>query len=113
SYMSLTAPNPAAGGLPGALIFLGKGAGRTGTLNMFGHYNKNFSPRTGLAYQIDNKTVLRMGYGIFHINTNVGSINQGIEWRNGFGAFPSFSSLDQGITPAFNLDSGFPATNIT
>ena len=113
SYLSLTAPNEAAGGLPGALIFLGNGPGRTGTFNMFGHYNVGFSPRLGLAYQINNKTVMRMGYGVFRLNPVVGRLNQANWWSNGFGAFPSFSSLDQGITPAFYLDSGFPAVDIT
>jgi hypothetical protein len=113
SYLSLTAPNAAAGGLPGALVFQGNGAGRTGTFNLFGHYYRDFAPRTGLAYQINNKTVMRMGYGIFRMQHADGRLNVASFWDNGFGLFPSFTSLDQGITPAFNLDSGFPATNVT
>jgi len=112
SFLSLTAPNAAAGGRPGALIFLGKGPGRTGTFNMLGHYYKSFAPRTGLAYQINNKTVLRMGYGIFRLPTNVG-LSIGCDYFfTGWCASPAFSTLDNGINPAFNLDSGFPATNI-
>ncbi|MEW5979364.1 MAG: TonB-dependent receptor [Acidobacteriota bacterium] len=113
SYLSLTRPNEKAGGRPGALIFLGDGPGRTGTRDMFGTYRKSFSPRVGIAYQLNNKTVVRMGYGIFRYYPNYGRLNQASWWANGFGAFPSFSSLDQGIRPAFSLDSGFPATNIT
>jgi hypothetical protein len=112
SYLNIAEPNPGAGGLPGALQFLGTGAGRTGTFNLFGTYHKNFSPRVGLAYQINNKTVLRMGYGIFRFNTSDGRLNSTSWWDNGFGLFPSFTSPNGGITPAFNLDSGFPATSV-
>jgi len=113
SYLSITAPNAAAGGIPGALVFLGNGAGRTGTLNMFGHYNKSFSPRTGLAYQIDNKTVLRLGYGILRFDQTYGNVNENVYWGNGFSAVPGLATSDSGIHPAFNLDTGFPATNVT
>ncbi|MFN0169307.1 MAG: carboxypeptidase regulatory-like domain-containing protein [Bryobacteraceae bacterium] len=57
-------PNSAAGGLPGALAFYGVGDGRVGR-NRPGliHYN-NFGPRLGLAYQVNNKTVVRAFAGI-------------------------------------------------
>jgi hypothetical protein len=110
-----TRPNPAAGNLPGALEFLGKGAGRTGTYNIFGTYTKSFSPRVSLTYQLNDKTVIRTGYGIFRLYPNYGDLNNpnALVFAPGFGATLSTSSTNQGITPAFNLDAGFPAQNIT
>src|ERR1019366_3470523 len=36
---------------------------------------KNFGPRVGLAYSITNKTILRLGYGIFYDRYETGLIN--------------------------------------
>lgn len=53
-------PNPAAGNLPGALVF----ADELGT-NTFQSRNwKQFSPRFGFAYAFNEKLVLRGGYGM-------------------------------------------------
>ena len=110
-------PNPGAGGRLGALEFLGTGPGRTGSTNIFGPtYLKAFSPRAALAYAIDGKTVARLGYGTFYIYPNYGRIGAGgcgLAWCQGFGALPSVSTTDSGVTPAFLLDNGFPATNVT
>ena len=65
---SLTAPNPGAGGLPGAVIFEGAGPGRCNC--EFAHnYPFAFSPRLGAAYQITPKTVARLGAGIVYSST--------------------------------------------
>lgn len=109
SFMSLDRPNPGAGGRPGALVFLGNGEGRTGTFDIFGSYRKSFSPRLAMTYSPDRKTVIRTGYGIFRIQTAVGRLNGCNWWCSGFGLQPSYTSTDQGVSPAFNLDSGFPA----
>jgi len=117
SLLNPTLPNPGAGGRPGALEFLGSGQGRTGTYNIFGpDYHKAFAPRGGLAYSINDKTVLRVGYGIFYIYPNYGRVGAGgcfLGWCQGFGALPSFATTNSGITPAFTLDSGFPALGFT
>jgi hypothetical protein len=113
SLFNPTLPNPGAGGLPGALEYLGNGPGRTGTFNIFGTYHGAVAPRAGLAYAFDQKTVARLGYGIFYLYANYGRLGQGAcgqGWCQGFGALPSFSSTNSGITPAFLLDSGFPST---
>ncbi len=109
SFLDLNRPNPGAGGRPGALVFLGTGDGRTGTDNIFGSYHKSFSPRFALTYSLNNKTVIRAGYGIFRIQTSVGRLNGCNYWCSGFGLQPSYTSTNQGITPAFNLQTGFPA----
>jgi hypothetical protein len=108
-------PNPGAGGLPGALTFFGNGPGRNGRLNLFGTYHKAISPRLSLAYQVDPKTVLRLGYGLFRLFPNYGDLNNPtiLTYGSGFGALIVKASTDSGITPAFLLDQGFPASDIS
>ena len=108
-------PNPGAGGLPGALTFFGNGQGRNGKFNLFGTYHKSISPRLSLAYQVNPKTVLRAGYGLFRLYPNYGDLNNPtvLAYASGFGALIVKASTDSGITPAFLLDQGFPASNIS
>ncbi|HYP14454.1 MAG TPA: TonB-dependent receptor, partial [Bryobacteraceae bacterium] len=58
-----TIPNPAAGGLPGAIAYEGYGPGRC-DCQLARTYPYAIGPRIGAAYQIDDKTVLRAGWGI-------------------------------------------------
>lgn len=105
SYMNPTLPNPGAGNLPGAYVFGGSGAGRSGFNRFFDiHYN-NLAPRAGFAYSLNPKTVIRGGYGIFYS----AFISQGTGIpQNGFATTASFTSQDTGLTPAFYWDGGFP-----
>jgi len=112
SFLSLATPNSGAGGRPGALVYLGQGQGRTGTMNIFGSYYKSLAPRFGAAYSVDKQTVVRLGYGIFRIYPNYGRLNGCNYWCSGFGLQPAVTSTDQGVTPAFLLDSGFPASPV-
>ena len=106
-----TIPNPAAGGRLGALTFLGSGPNRNGRRSFSDTDFTAFGPRLGLAYQIDPKTVLRTGYGIYYAlgNGNAGT-RDSIQMSSGFIANPVFASSDQGVTAAFSLDNGFPQT---
>lgn len=105
SFFDPNLPNPAADGYPGALRFLGSGPGREGRRNLWNNA-KGWGPRFGLAYQLTDKTVFRGGYGIFYASVKApGLTPSGI----GFTSSPSWSSADQGITPAFWWDEGFPA----
>lgn len=61
SEVDLNAPNPDAGNLPGALVFAGSGRSRFSDT-----YWKEFGPRLGLAYQLNNKTVIRAGYAMMN-----------------------------------------------
>src|SRR5260370_26178109 len=49
-----------------------------------------------------------MGYGIFRTESAPGRLNGCNHWCSGFGLQPSYTSTNQGVTPAFNLDLGFP-----
>lgn len=63
SQISLTTPNPSAGGLPGAFIYAGEGPGRC-NCEFTKTYPYAFGPRLNLAYQINDKTVVRAGWGV-------------------------------------------------
>ena len=62
---SPTTPNPSAGGLPGAVIYDGHGAGRC-TCSFTKRYPYGLGPRLGVAYQLMPKTVLRGGWGLVY-----------------------------------------------
>jgi hypothetical protein len=51
-----TLANPGAGNRPGALAFVGTGAGRIGG-NFVNNWKKAFGPRLGISYQMNEKTV--------------------------------------------------------
>jgi hypothetical protein len=103
-------PNPGAGGILGALAFAGTGPGRTGKIRFSDTRYNDFQPRVGFAYKLASKTVIRGGFGIF-TGSSGDVIENGIrvQYSDGFNANPSFVSTNQGITPAFYIQSGFPA----
>ena len=66
----------------------------------------NFSPRFGFAYKVDNKTVVRGGYGIFFgASYSAADVNQG---GTGFGATTSYLGSENGLTPSTYLSNPFP-----
>jgi len=73
SVVDPTLPNPGAGGILGAYTYYGSGAGRNGQKRPQNIYTKAFGPRLGFAYSINDKTVLRSGYGIFYQPLKEGS----------------------------------------
>ncbi len=103
STLDLNAPNPAAGNRPGIAIFAGEGAGRTGQRRLINNYYKGFGPRIGLAYQLFPNTLIRAGFGMFYPPRIVNVVTEG------FSSNVTLSSLDGGASPAFFLDSGWPA----
>jgi len=105
SYFDPALSNPAANGIPGALRFLGTGPGREGRRNLHSTA-AGWGPRAGLAFQLNDKTVIRAGGGIFYSTVKVPGLNGA---SNGFANSPGWSSADQGITPAFYWDQGYPA----
>ena len=65
----------------------------------------NFDPRLGLAWQLDTKTVIRSGLGVFHhplVPNTDGSLGYS---RN----TASLVAGADGVTPLFNLNNPWPS----
>jgi len=102
--------NPGAGNLPGALIFAGKGEGRTGHRTFEKADLSSWGPRLGFAYRVGNKSAIRGGYGIYYSGV---SFEQFMGQPTiGFQSSPIAVTLNNGRSPAFYLDDGFPTNNI-
>jgi hypothetical protein len=109
SFFDPTKANPGAGGRNGALAFAGSdhGAASFGKRYPEDLYKKAFSPRFGLAFAVNDKLVVRAGYGIFFSQPFYGGWGGGIA-TDGLTASPSFSSTLGGLSPAMILSQGFP-----
>jgi hypothetical protein len=104
SNFSPTAANPAAGNLPGAMIFgTNCNCGARWADTKF----HDFGPRLGFAYNPHGgRIVIRGGYGILY--SPLQYTDFGGSQVQGFSATPNFTTPDA-FSPAFNWDSGFPA----
>jgi Carboxypeptidase regulatory-like domain len=101
--ISLTAANPAANGYPGAYMFAGNGPNRAGVTRFWPTDWSDLGPRIGAAYQFNNKTVIRGGWGIFYEATSNGGCGCTL------GANGSFAQISpDGISAPFQWDSGIP-----
>jgi hypothetical protein len=100
--VSLTEPNPAANNYPGAYVFPGSGPNRLGVTRFWPTDFTNLGPRIGAAYQINSKTVLRGGYGIFYEATSNGGCGCTL------GANGSFQQISDGLNAPFQWDGGLP-----
>lgn len=98
-----TAPNPAAGNIPGADVFNSKLAN--------GNDAWGLGPRFGFAYQMGKNSVIRGGYGLYYGATIADS------WDpypvDGYQTNPTAPNTTNGEFPAFYFGSGFPASAIT
>jgi hypothetical protein len=104
---SPTAVNPAVGGRLGAYIFDDSGPGHCDCA-IAHNYALGFGPRLGVAYQINDKTVFRTGFGVIYGNTEAnnnitgglaGSSNT-VSAPGGFGS--TATTLAVGIPQSFN-----------
>jgi hypothetical protein len=101
--VSLTYPNPGANNIPGAYIFAGSGPSRSGMTRFWGEDHSDFGPRIGFAYQINSKTVLRGGWGMFYEATSNGGCGCTL------GANGSFANTSaDGVSAPFQWDGGIP-----
>ncbi len=99
-------PNPAVNNYPGALRFAGFGPGRENRRSLVPGWYGGWGPRLGLAYSLDQKTVIRAAFGRSFSKV---SVVAGSGHFAGFIGQYVFNSADQGITPAFKLDNGLPS----
>jgi hypothetical protein len=103
SAVDPTLANPDAGNILGAYTYFGSGTGRNGRKRPQDTYKKAFGPRVGFAYSINDKTVLRGGYGIFYEPMKEGSFAD----QDGLGFF-NIEGLSTANVAPFQIDSGVP-----
>ncbi|MEP7271938.1 MAG: TonB-dependent receptor [Acidobacteriota bacterium] len=115
TFLDLTAPNPAAGGIPGALRFGGNYAPDAISCKcsqIIDTYYKAFGPRIGFAFAINDKTVLRGGYGIMYSRSGAVGGRDGARigtGLTGINANAPIVSPNGSFTPALFWESGIPA----
>jgi len=105
AWFNPDAPNPQGPivGLPNLTGMLGWLGG--GISNQLQTDNNNFGPRFGFAYLVDQKTVVRGGYGVYYQPRIVRGL--------GGGAIEAFSTTNvvgtvDGVTPATSISNPFP-----
>ncbi len=99
-------PNPAAGNIPGAVLFSGNCQGCVGTRSLADFSKTGFGPHIGAAYSYDSKTVIRAAYA-----RSYGALVSvsGSTHNSGYTLTQTFSNSSSGINPTFTLDQGVPA----
>jgi hypothetical protein len=105
STFDAAAMNPV--GVPGAITFIGTGAGCTGKRTWEEPKNDAWGRRFGFAYRATDKDVIRGGYGIYYGGVCFS------QWANypsvGYETFPTAPNATNGRYRALYWDDGFPA----
>ena len=90
-------------GMTGGVVFAGVDGN---SRRQFNPQWKNFSPRVGLSYEVDRKTVVRTSYGIYYLaSIRAASATIGNE---GFGSVTNYIGSNDGLTPSVYLSNPFP-----
>jgi len=115
SFLNPTTANPITGN-PGALEFAGNWGGSAGVscncTSPVNNWHKNFGPRVGFAYSLNNKTVIRGAYSIMYTHAGGvggGSSNDGTG-LSGFQVATPFTDSPAGATFYLNTNPGFPTS---
>jgi hypothetical protein len=111
SNISLTTANSGADGLLGALVFAGKGSGRSGKVDeqWANTWHKDFGPRVGFVWaptSLNNTFSLSGGYGILYGPLQYA--DYGDAMQEGFNSTPSWDGSST-LSTAFTLSTGFPS----
>jgi len=111
SFLDPNGANSGAGGRPGRLAFAGDqyGANSFGAPYPENNWYGGIAPRVGAVYNLNEKTVIRSGWGIFYTQAFYPNWGGGIS-QDGFLTDASFSSSLGGVKPAFYLADGLPQT---
>ncbi|MHB1021522.1 MAG: outer membrane beta-barrel protein [Acidobacteriaceae bacterium] len=109
SFLNPTMTNPVTGNA-GALQFAGGGAYGCNCSTPVHNWYKNFGPRIGVAYGLNEKTVLRGGYSISYTHgTGILNATRLGTGQLGYTASPNPKSSSNSGIAAFVLDNGFPS----
>jgi len=110
NYIDLKSASPLAGQVPGFPSLVGgvgipglNGASRQLQLPRGLHLD----PRVGVAFQVNSKTVIHSGFGIFHHPLAAWE-----QYPNALGTTRTINSIaaqSDGVTPLFNLSNPFPS----
>lgn len=114
SFLNPTGANPVTGTNDGTLEFAGNGPDSCNCHSPMQTYYKDWGPRLGVAYSVNNKTVVRAAYGIYyaHGGGTSGGANTlpTTTMELGLSAAPNPKSLGAAL-PAFYLN-GTAGTNM-
>ena len=107
SAIDLAKPNPVAGNRPGAYLFGNEAVAPQLDLREWG-------PRLAIAFRLNNKTVIRSGFGIIYAQSN--ALTSGMELGgnsllSGYVGEYVTQSQDSGVTPVFVLSNGPDVAN--
>jgi hypothetical protein len=108
-------PNPGADGFPGALAFLGSCTACNGKTAWADIYYGQWAPRLGFAYSVNNRLVLRGGYGVNYGAPLLDGWLNGWTWNywtgfNGINAIAARTGRPGGGNdPAYWWDDPYPA----
>lgn len=109
SGVDLSTPNSAAGGLLGSYVFADIN-GQKSCLSSACKDGTGYAPRFGYAYRVNDRLVIRGGYGISYFPTGLYGAGNSVFSTDGYDPTSTASSPDNGVTPAATFATGFPAS---
>jgi hypothetical protein len=109
AFFDPTGSNPGAGGRAGSLAYAGSewGAASYGARYPEKDWYGGWAPRLGLTYALNQKTLIRAGWGLFYDRMFYPGWGAAMS-QDGFNSDVNFSNTLGGVAPAFYLQNGFP-----